>query len=46
MLSPLSLLRKHGIRPNKRLGQCFLCDPNLQEKIVGIADVKVGDSVV
>lgn len=46
MLSPLSLLRKHGIRPNKRLGQCFLCDPNLLEKIVRIADVNEGDTVV
>lgn len=46
MLSPLSLLRKHGIRPNKRLGQCFLCDPNILEKIVRIADVNERDTVV
>jgi 16S rRNA (adenine1518-N6/adenine1519-N6)-dimethyltransferase len=46
MQSPLSLLRKHGIRPNKRLGQCFLCDPNLLEKIVRIAGVSDADTVV
>ncbi len=46
MLSPLSLLRKHGIRPNKRLGQCFLCDPNILEKIVRIAGVSDRDTVV
>jgi 16S rRNA (adenine1518-N6/adenine1519-N6)-dimethyltransferase len=46
MLSPLSLLRKHGIRPNKRLGQCFLCDPNILEKIVRIAGIRDTDTVV
>ncbi len=46
MLSPLSLLRKHGIRPLKRLGQNFLCDPNILEKIVRIADVRHTDTVV
>jgi 16S rRNA (adenine1518-N6/adenine1519-N6)-dimethyltransferase len=46
MSSPLSLLRKHGIRPRKRLGQCFLCDPNILEKIVRIAGVRHTDTVV
>ncbi len=46
MPSPLSLLRKYGIRPRKRLGQCFLCDPNILEKIVRIADVRDTDTVV
>lgn len=46
MQSPLSLLRKHGIRPLKRLGQNFLCDPNILEKIVRIADVRDTDTVV
>jgi 16S rRNA (adenine1518-N6/adenine1519-N6)-dimethyltransferase len=46
MSSPLSLLRKYGIRPRKRLGQCFLCDPNILEKIVRIADVRDTDTVV
>jgi 16S rRNA (adenine1518-N6/adenine1519-N6)-dimethyltransferase len=46
MSSPLSLLRKYGIRPRKRLGQCFLCDPNILEKIVRIAGVRETDTVV
>jgi 16S rRNA (adenine1518-N6/adenine1519-N6)-dimethyltransferase len=46
MSSPLSLLRKYGIRPRKRLGQCFLCDPNILEKIVRIADVRDTDTVM
>jgi len=46
MPSPLSLLRKYGIRPRKRLGQCFLCDPNILEKIVRIAGVRETDTVV
>ena len=46
MPSPLSLLRKYGIRPRKRLGQCFLCDPNILEKIVRIAGVRDTDTVV
>jgi 16S rRNA (adenine1518-N6/adenine1519-N6)-dimethyltransferase len=46
MSSPLSLLRKYGIRPLKRLGQCFLCDPNILEKIVRISDLKDTDTVV
>ena len=46
MQSPLSLLRKHGIRPRKRLGQNFLCDPNILEKIVRIAGVRDTDTVI
>jgi 16S rRNA (adenine1518-N6/adenine1519-N6)-dimethyltransferase len=46
MPSPLSLLRKYGIRPRKRLGQCFLCDLNIMEKIVRIASVGDTDTVV
>jgi 16S rRNA (adenine1518-N6/adenine1519-N6)-dimethyltransferase len=46
MQSPLSLLRKHGVRPLKRLGQNFLCDPNILEKIVRIAEVRDTDTVV
>jgi 16S rRNA (adenine1518-N6/adenine1519-N6)-dimethyltransferase len=46
MQSPLSLLRKHGVRPQKRLGQNFLCDPNILEKIVRIAGVRDTDTVV
>jgi 16S rRNA (adenine1518-N6/adenine1519-N6)-dimethyltransferase len=46
MLSPSSLLRKYGIRPLKRLGQCFLCDRNIMDKIIRIADVRDTDTVV
>jgi 16S rRNA (adenine1518-N6/adenine1519-N6)-dimethyltransferase len=46
MSSPSSLLRKYGIRPLKRLGQCFLCDRNIMEKIIRIADVRDTDTVV
>jgi 16S rRNA (adenine1518-N6/adenine1519-N6)-dimethyltransferase len=46
MPSPLSLLRKYGIRPRKRLGQCFLCDLNIMGKIVRIAGVRETDTVV
>jgi 16S rRNA (adenine1518-N6/adenine1519-N6)-dimethyltransferase len=46
MSSPSSLLRKYGIRPLKRLGQCFLCDRNIMEKIIRIADVRDADTVV
>jgi len=42
----LNLLRKHGVRPLKRLGQNFLCDPNILEKIVRIAGVCDTDTVV
>ncbi len=46
MSSPSSLLRKYGIRPLKRLGQCFLFDRNIMEKIVRIAEVRDTDTVV
>jgi 16S rRNA (adenine1518-N6/adenine1519-N6)-dimethyltransferase len=46
MSSPSSLLRKYGIRPLKRLGQCFLYDRNIMEKIIRIADVRDTDTVV
>ena len=46
MSSPLSLLRKYGIRPRKRLGQCFLFDRNILEKILRIADLRDTDTVV
>lgn len=42
----LELLRRHGITPRKRLGQHFLADPNIVDKIVRIAEVGPGDLVV
>jgi len=44
--TPKDLLRKHGIRPLKRLGQCFLIDGNMIAKIAGSARVGKEDVVV
>jgi 16S rRNA (adenine1518-N6/adenine1519-N6)-dimethyltransferase len=41
-----SLLREHNLRPDKSLGQNFLTDPNILEKIVQIAGVTSTDSVL
>lgn len=40
------LLQRHRIRPRKALGQHFLADPNLVEKIVAAAEVEAGAQVV
>jgi 16S rRNA (adenine1518-N6/adenine1519-N6)-dimethyltransferase len=40
------LLAAHGCRPSRALGQHFLADPNVAEKIVRLADVGAGDRVV
>ncbi len=40
------LLERHRHRPRKRLGQHFLADPNLVERIVRTAGVGPGDRVV
>ena len=39
-------LESHGIRPSKRLGQHFLVDPNIVDRIVRTAEVGPGDLVV
>lgn len=41
-----ALLARHGLHPKKRLGQHFLADPNIVEKIVRVAGVGDGDQVV
>jgi len=41
-----SLLRSHGLRPNKRLGQSFLADPVLLAQIAGAAELQPADLVV
>jgi len=41
-----ALLREHGLRPRKRLGQSFLLDPVALGRIVEAADLSAGDSVV
>ncbi|MEN8233735.1 MAG: 16S rRNA (adenine(1518)-N(6)/adenine(1519)-N(6))-dimethyltransferase RsmA [Actinomycetota bacterium] len=40
------ILARHGLRPNQTLGQNFLVDPNVIRRIVRIADVEAGSSVV
>ena len=48
-LPPLNvpaLLRAHGIRPNKKLGQNFLLDPLALEQIVAAAEINPSDAVL
>lgn len=33
------LLRRHGIRPEKKLGQVFLCDPGALQRVVDSAEI-------
>lgn len=40
------LLERHGITPSRALGQNFLCDPFMVAKIVRLAGVQAGDSVI
>ena len=41
-----ALLERHGLRPRRALGQHFLADPNLVDKIVRLAAITPGDKVV
>jgi 16S rRNA (adenine1518-N6/adenine1519-N6)-dimethyltransferase len=41
-----SLLRQHGLRPNKKLGQNFLQDEQALQKIVEIAEIQAQDTVL
>jgi 16S rRNA (adenine1518-N6/adenine1519-N6)-dimethyltransferase len=41
-----ALLREHGLRPSRRLGQHFLADPNTARRIVRLAGVEAGDRVL
>ncbi len=48
-VSPLdipALLREHGLRPDKKLGQNFLIDPVALERIVQIAEIMPQDCVL
>ncbi|MCB1232785.1 MAG: ribosomal RNA small subunit methyltransferase A, partial [Verrucomicrobiae bacterium] len=40
------LFAEHGIRPNKKLGQCFLIDDNIARWIVEQAEITPEDVVV
>jgi 16S rRNA (adenine1518-N6/adenine1519-N6)-dimethyltransferase len=42
----VALLDRHGLRPRKRLGQHFLADPNIVERIVRLAEVTAADHVL
>jgi 16S rRNA (adenine1518-N6/adenine1519-N6)-dimethyltransferase len=46
MITPKAILKKKGIRPLKRLGQSFLQDRNIIDKIVALADIKDDEIVV
>lgn len=41
-----AMLAAHGLRPKKRLGQHFLADPNIVDRIVALAEVEEDDSVI
>lgn len=41
-----ALLADHELTPSRALGQNFLCEPDLVDKIVRLADVSPGDNVV
>lgn len=41
-----ALLERHGLTPRRHLGQHFLADPNIVDKIVRVASVGPGDRVV
>jgi 16S rRNA (adenine1518-N6/adenine1519-N6)-dimethyltransferase len=45
MNTPKSVLKKKGIRPLKRLGQSFLQDRNIVDKIVALADIRDDEAV-
>ncbi|MCP3989525.1 MAG: 16S rRNA (adenine(1518)-N(6)/adenine(1519)-N(6))-dimethyltransferase RsmA [Actinomycetia bacterium] len=40
------LLDSHGLSPSRALGQNFLCDGGMVDKIVRLADIEPGDRVV
>ncbi|MFC1667243.1 16S rRNA (adenine(1518)-N(6)/adenine(1519)-N(6))-dimethyltransferase RsmA [Candidatus Omnitrophota bacterium] len=41
-----TILRKYDIRPNKRLGQNFLIDQNIQKKIIDALELQGSDTVL
>ncbi len=42
----LSLLQRHGVAPNRKLGQNFLVDGNITRRIVNEAGVVPGDRII
>ncbi|MCC6615042.1 MAG: ribosomal RNA small subunit methyltransferase A [Anaerolineae bacterium] len=45
-MNPKTMLEAHGLEPRKSLGQNFLHDPNVLEKIVASADLTPGTTVL
>ncbi len=45
-INTAALLQEHGLRPKKKLGQNFLQDPNILDKIVSISDINAEDTVL
>jgi 16S rRNA (adenine1518-N6/adenine1519-N6)-dimethyltransferase len=41
-----ALLRRHGLRPSRALGQHYLADPNTARKVARLAGVRPGQTVV
>jgi 16S rRNA (adenine1518-N6/adenine1519-N6)-dimethyltransferase len=41
-----SILKKHNLAPNKFLGQNFLVDKNVLDKIIATADLEAGDNIL
>ena len=41
-----NIMERHGLSPSRALGQNFLCEPTLIDKIVRLARVEEGDAVV
>ncbi|MDO8723135.1 MAG: 16S rRNA (adenine(1518)-N(6)/adenine(1519)-N(6))-dimethyltransferase RsmA [Syntrophales bacterium] len=46
MIGPRQILKNYGIKPRKSLGQSFLKDRNVTDRIVQIADIRKEDTVV
>ena len=46
MTTPRKILREYGIRPLKRLGQSFLEDRNVMNKIIRAAEIQENDTIV
>lgn len=45
-LDILTILRKYGLKPDRRLGQVFLSDPNALLEVVRAAEIEPGDTVL
>ncbi|NNE96866.1 MAG: 16S rRNA (adenine(1518)-N(6)/adenine(1519)-N(6))-dimethyltransferase RsmA [Acidimicrobiales bacterium] len=40
------LIERHGLQPSRALGQNFLCEPGVVDKIVRLSGVQAGDDVI